>query len=162
MGYGDGDEDTRLDDGDDPNMMPLSACFRLEFEAGQNYERPLVATITHDNGAIVYIDGKEVYRAMMPAGEPTPDTHASGIQPFEGLLHGFAIEPELLTPGRLVVIAVQVHQVANDAGDLSFAFSLAEPLPRLEDALACIPPEELDAFFGESAKLLAADPGSGN
>ncbi|MEZ5329180.1 MAG: hypothetical protein R3F19_29380 [Verrucomicrobiales bacterium] len=155
FGYGDGDEDTRMEDGENPDKMPASACFRLEFKVGKRYTRPLVATISHDNGAIVYIDGEEVYRAMMPPGEPTPETLATGIQAIEAQPRGFAILPELLAPDRSVVIAVQVHQAPLDAGDLSFSFSLAEPLPSLGDVLGRVPPEELEGFFGKVAASLA-------
>ena len=161
FGYGDGDEVTVLGFGDDPKKKPMSACFRLELTVDEAFQRPLVATIAHDDGAVVYLDGQEVYRALMPQGDPKPDTPATGTEVIESLPHGFAITPERFPPGRPVVVAVQVHQTPHDTDDLSFAFSLAEPMPTLKDALDRIPPTELDAFFGGVVESLTGSPGGG-
>ncbi len=161
FGYGDGDEVTEIGFGDDPENKPMSACFRLELTPGETYAAPLVGTIAHDDGAVVYLNGEEVYRSLLPIGELTPDTPAVSDVVFEAPPHGFAIPPRHFTPGHPVVIAVQVHQTAFDTSDLSFAFSLAEPLPPFEQALAAIPKSELDAFFGVTVESLNAGPADG-
>ena len=163
FGYGDGDETTLLGFGDDPDNKPRSACFRLELAVEETYQRSLVAAIALDDGAIVFIDGVEVFRGLLPAGDLTPDTFATGTKNNESLFHGFAIAPKHFPSGDKVVIAVQVHQSPFEAEDLSFAFKLAEPPPKFEDVLDRIPPEELDAFFGKKVvESLAGGPSGGN
>ena len=104
IGCGEPDLDTTIRQG-----TRASACFRLELELGRNYDLPLHATIAHDDGGVVFVNGLEVYRGNLYPGPPHPDRPAAGIEPVEGQPHGFTIEPSAFDDGK-GVIAIQIHQ----------------------------------------------------
>ena len=128
LGYGDKDERTVLDDGDDPDAKPITYYFRHEFDlADASSYLTLSMRLLRDDGAVVYINGEEVARSNLPAGEIATDTLAlSNIRngSAERTYHSFPLDPAILQDGKNLV-AVEVHQFAPDDADLSFDFSLA-------------------------------------
>ena len=82
----------------------------------------LALAILRDDGAVVYLNGTEVYRTNMPAGTISYDTLASaGIESNEYYEHEF--ESSGLVAGENV-IAVEVHQSSLTSSDVGFDFSL--------------------------------------
>jgi len=80
-------------------------------------------TLLVDDGAVVYLNGQEVYRLGMPAGAPASSTlagRAIGNAVFEG---PFQIPTDHLVQGDNV-LAVEVHQNASTSGDIVFALML--------------------------------------
>jgi hypothetical protein len=76
--------------------------------------------LKRDDGAVVYINGSEMYRNNMPTGNISYNTKASS----EATDNGATILTTTLSAGSLVtgtnVIAVEIHQAANNGPDLFF------------------------------------------
>ncbi|HXG47834.1 MAG TPA: metallophosphoesterase family protein [Methylomirabilota bacterium] len=138
LGYGDAiegrPEATLVEYGPDPDHKPITTYFRHTFE----YDRPeellgLTIRVLRDDGAVIYLNGWEVARTGLPGGFIDPDTPASppgADGADESRFFEFEVEPYYLLWGDLNVIAVEVHQVAPDSDDLSFALEL---VARVED-----------------------------
>ena len=79
-----------------------------------------------DDGAVVYLNGKEVGRVRMPDGPVTHETlattKADNIK--EHLLHTFELDPALIRVEAENVIAVEVHQVDPTSSDTRFDLRL--------------------------------------
>lgn len=124
LGFGDGDEATVLTSGH------ITYYFRHHFTLDSTDNIPgLLLEILRDDGAVVYLNGTEVYRTNMPTGTITANTTAAGaIETNEFFIHEF--ESSGLLQGDNVV-AVEVHQASLTSSDVSFDFSLepteAEP-----------------------------------
>jgi hypothetical protein len=78
-----------------------------------------------DDGAIVYLNGTEIVRRNMPAGEINYRTLAttSVAGTDESTFFNYTISPKLLVPGDNV-LAVEVHQNSASSTDLSFDLGL--------------------------------------
>jgi len=131
LGYGDGDEVTKLFEGE--RAKPITAYFRRAFEVPGNKYIVLLVHLLRDDGAVVYINGAEVARDNMPEGPVTPQTLAATTVGGEGEGHWqtFSVPATALREGRNV-IGVEVHQANASSSDLSFDL-------RLEGALTVIP-----------------------
>ncbi len=81
-----------------------------------------------DDGAVVYINGTEVYRSNMPTGSISYTTLAP--KAVEGSAESTFLQATL-NPGVLVagtnVIAVEIHQVSRTSSDISFDLALLDP-----------------------------------
>jgi hypothetical protein len=79
-----------------------------------------------DDGAVVYLNGVEVFRSNMPTGTITNTTRASGAVNGNAERQWFTgtINPALLVAGNNV-IAVEVHQNDPTSSDVSFNFELS-------------------------------------
>ena len=117
LGFGDGDETTTLTSGH------LTYYFRYHFTLEDTANiAGLVLEILRDDGAVVYLNGTEVYRTNMPTGTITANTPASSaIETNEFFEHEF--DSSALQNGNNV-IAVEVHQASLTSSDVSFDFSL--------------------------------------
>jgi len=83
-----------------------------------------------DDGGIVYLNGAEVLRTGMPAGSASFSTLATrtvGDAVYEG---PFAISTASLAQGENV-LAVEVHQSANNSSDIVFGLSLEATVPAI-------------------------------
>ncbi|NND31546.1 MAG: fibronectin type III domain-containing protein, partial [Saprospiraceae bacterium] len=116
LGYGDGDEQTIIGD------SVLTAYFRHDFVVNDaSIFGNLDLSLIYDDGAIVYINGEEVGRINMPAGEVTYSTFAtSGSSDNAAITFNIA---NVLVNGNNVV-AVEVHQRSAGSSDISFDFRL--------------------------------------
>ena len=122
LGYGDGDEVTAVSFGPDPNQKYVTTYFRHTFVAGD------VGSFTNlnlwllvDDGAVVYLNGTEVFRCNLPAGGITFSTVALAVG--ENSVFSVALVPTQLVVGTNV-IAVEVHQNVAASTDLSFDLAL--------------------------------------
>ena len=124
LGWGDGDEVTVLTPG------AVTAHFRRPFQSPISAPASLMLRLLRDDGAVVYLNGVEVYRNNMPAGPISYNTLATATVggPEETTQFVTApIDPNLLVQG-LNVVAVEVHQVTVTSSDLSFDLELtADP-----------------------------------
>jgi hypothetical protein len=126
LGYGDGDETTTVGFGPDANNKYATTYFRRTFNIpNASRYKSLMLRLLHDDGAVVYLNGQEVYRNNMPAGAVTYQTHASAtVQGAdENIYKNKNLEPRLLVNGTNV-IAVEVHQDRPDSSDISFDMEL--------------------------------------
>jgi hypothetical protein len=122
LGYGDGDEATVVQFGTDPANKPITTYFRYEFQVDDpTHYHTLVMNLVRDDGAVVYLNGQEVVRSNLPAGELDFQTLASSEQSgnAERQIHTFPFDLGLLRTGKNV-LAVEVHQASVDSDDLSF------------------------------------------
>jgi len=127
FGYGDGDERTRLDFGPDAKRKTMAVYFRRGFECDDPGR--IVSAAVHllcDDGAVVYINGREVVRDNMPDG---PIAHVTAAKrpiakAAEKAFDETAVEPGGLRKGRNT-IAVEVHQQRPDSSDVSFDLKLS-------------------------------------
>jgi hypothetical protein len=123
LGYGDGGtEATVVSFGDETASKFITTYFRKEIEiqhAGAFTE--LVADLQYDDGAVIYLNGKEVARPGMPEGDiefqtgATKSRGGSDEREFEAL----TLDPAQLREGRNV-LAVELHQFNATNSDISF------------------------------------------
>ncbi len=127
LGYGDGGETTILDFGPDSNNKYITYYFRkeIEIENLSPYTERIIR-IMRDDGAVVYINGKEVLRVLMPEGVINNQTlsagYASGAD--ESTYFEYYIDSLYLTAGTNI-IAVEIHQSGATSSDISFDLELA-------------------------------------
>ncbi|MBN1346541.1 MAG: hypothetical protein JXQ73_27880 [Phycisphaerae bacterium] len=124
LGYGDGDEQTVVDFGSDPNDKVVTTYFRRTFDATDvDVCERLVGAIVYDDGAAVYLNGTEVFRAGLDPNAAF-DTPAGATQyALENAWFSFEVDPNLLVEGTNT-LAVEIHQVSPGSSDLSFDLSL--------------------------------------
>ncbi len=77
--------------------------------------------LVYDDGAVVYLNGTEIWRVNMPAGNITYATWASSVS-AENAAAALNIANSLID--GLNVIAVEVHQESAGSSDISFNLSL--------------------------------------
>ena len=69
LGYGDGDEATVIGFGEDPDDRHLTTYFRHTFTASDPASLARVDLyLVRDDGAVVYLNGFEVFRSARPEG----------------------------------------------------------------------------------------------
>ncbi|MEL7160368.1 MAG: alkaline phosphatase PhoX, partial [Bacteroidota bacterium] len=135
LGYGGNGEVTTLDFGSDPADKYITTYLRHTFEVADaaQYDS-LLFDLLRDDGAIVYLNGTEVFRQNMPDGEVTYAILASGAVGGSGEdLYFREKVANLLVDGRNV-IAVELHQASPTSSDLSFDLLLNATFPPLGPA----------------------------
>jgi hypothetical protein len=125
LGYGDGDEATVVASGPSSNKY-ITTYFRHHFAvADASAVTALALRLLRDDGAVVYLNGVEVFRSNMPTGTITHLTRAASTESSAAsrAWHEAALSPALLSDGDNV-LAVEVHQVNPTSGDISFDLEL--------------------------------------
>ncbi|MGK0189779.1 MAG: hypothetical protein ACI9R3_005597, partial [Verrucomicrobiales bacterium] len=126
LGYGDGDENTVVSFGDNPGMKHVTTYFRRTISIPTAADvTELTLSLLRDDAAVVYVNGTEVARDELPAGEISYDTLASSSAggSRESLYFDFTVQPGVLVDGDNVV-AVEVHQSSTAGSDASFDLEL--------------------------------------
>jgi hypothetical protein len=138
LGYGDGDEATVVDFGVATNKH-VTTYFRRTWEV----EDPSVITglsvrLLRDDGAVVYLNGTEVFRSNMPGGPVNFLTLAVNAvaDPEEDAYFASPVNPALLRAGANTVEA-EIHQVNRMSSDLSFDLELFAATRSFEPRLFC-------------------------
>lgn len=127
LGYGDGDEETTVSYGPDENDKFVTTYFRHAFDV----EDPdaftgLVLSTLRDDGAVVYLNGVEVWRSdNMPTGTIGYRTYADWAlgSPEEETFYDAYFDTSLLVEGQNV-LAVEIHQADPASTDISFDLRL--------------------------------------
>lgn len=115
---------TAVDYGSDSNNRYITTYFRKELQiANADDIKQLSAVLIRDDGAVVYLNGQEVYRTNLPQGAITYTTLAPDAVGDEREELYFDIDPSLLLDGKNV-IAVEVHQQRGSSSDLYFSMEL--------------------------------------
>lgn len=110
--------------GPDDRNKYITTYFRKEFDVSDaSAIRGLTATLIRDDGAVVYLNGEEVFRTNMPSGAILYTTRASSNVADQREEYSFAIDPSLLVNGANV-LAVEVHQDSVTSSDLYFDLDL--------------------------------------
>ena len=124
LGYGEDDEQTVIDYGGDRNNKYPAYFFRSSFNIVDLAEmRQLELRLLADDGAIVHLNGTEIFRINMPSGLVDHTTHANALGE-EDVFISTNVPVALLLAGKNTV-AVQVHQRNDSSSDVSFDFELS-------------------------------------
>jgi hypothetical protein len=126
LGYGLGDEATTVSFGTNAADRYITTWFRKAFTLdATNGINHVAFRLRRDDGAVVYLNGTELYRENMPLGVVQSTTIAIGdantaeeATYFKRLFAG-----PILRQGTNVV-AVEIHQVSTNNFDLSFDLDL--------------------------------------
>ncbi len=122
--------------GDDEGDRHMTTYFRRKFEVVDVAAvSALNLQLMRDDGAIVYLNGVEVWRSNMPDGAIDSETPAfTGVRGDEEstFLVKDDVAPALLREGENV-LAVEVHQVVPTSNDLTFDCSLSLTRPANPD-----------------------------
>jgi outer membrane protein assembly factor BamB len=120
FGYGDGDEKTVVSFGDDEKNKYITTYFRNTFDVTDpSTMEELLLEINHDDGAVVHLNGAEVYRISMPAGDVLYNTLASGGDNWDTA----TIPADKLRQGANT-LAVEIHQSSPGSSDISFDLAM--------------------------------------
>jgi hypothetical protein len=126
LGYGDGDEATTLAFGPDTNNKFITSYFRRAFNVtNASLFNGVTLRLLRDDGAVVYLNGVEVWRTNMPTGSVgflTPASVAIGGAD-ETTFVQTTISPSLLVSGTNV-LAIELHQSGGTSSDISFDLQL--------------------------------------
>lgn len=119
LGYGDSDETTVI------SPLGLTHYFRQRFQVDDASDiRALTVRLLRDDGAVVYLNGAEVWRSNMPTGSVTYETPASTevTGTAEDVFLSQQIPMDALRSGSNT-IAVEVHN-REGSNDVSFDLEL--------------------------------------
>lgn len=125
LGYGD-PVTTVIGFGPDGANKYITSYFRHAFTVnGARNVLGLIVKLLRDDGAVVYLNGVEVFRSNMPEGAFDFATLASNVVGGgeETSFFETAVDPARLIEGRNV-LAVEVHQQNGGSSDLSFDLAL--------------------------------------
>ena len=120
FGFGDGDETTLL------NPSINTAYFRNYFGvANPGTYSNITLRVKRDDGAIVYLNGIEVFRNNMPSGAVNYATKATRnlVGAEETVLAQRVVPASVLVSG-VNSIAVEIHQATGGSDDMSFDMEL--------------------------------------
>jgi predicted MPP superfamily phosphohydrolase len=116
LGYGDGDEVTVT------NSNAYTTYFRHSFNVTDpNLYADLNLDLTYDDGAVVYLNGTEIWRVNMPTGAVTYNTFTP-TQGSDNAQISTTISNSLITGTN--IISVEMHQRSAGSSDISFDFQL--------------------------------------
>ncbi len=127
LGYGDGGEATVVSFGPSSTNKYRTTYFRRNIfipnAARYTYYK---ASVVRDDGAVIYVNGQEVWRDRMPAGIITDSTFANVTTDgaSETALNNFNITQAGLFVSGWNTIAVEIHQVNATSSDISFNMRL--------------------------------------
>jgi titin len=126
LGYGDGDETTVVSFGPNSKKKFITTYFRRSISVPNPAQfTTLNLGLIRDDGAVVYINGLEVWRSNMPTGTINFKTQAaSAIEgAAESTWNSLSVPSSVLVSGTNV-IAVEIHQDSATNTDISFDFTL--------------------------------------
>jgi hypothetical protein len=124
LGYGDGDEVTAVDRGSEPSSKyHTTIYFRKEFQMGESHEKSLFIKLLRDDGAVVYLNGEELFRSNMRSGTVRYSNYTSKRNSTKDsrIFFPYYVEIPMFINGRNV-FAVEVHRGSRSDKDLSFDF----------------------------------------
>ncbi|HEY0456461.1 MAG TPA: cadherin repeat domain-containing protein, partial [Verrucomicrobiae bacterium] len=127
LGYGFGSESTIVNFGSNALNKFITTYFRRQFYVPDaNRVQSLIGRLLRDDGAVVYLNGVEIWRDNLPAGPVSANTLASNSitdgTKTNFLIAGFS--PSLLITGTNL-IAAEIHQAATNGPDIGFDFELS-------------------------------------
>lgn len=126
LGYGDAHQVTVVSYGTDADNKYPTTYFRLEFEAsGVSQATAASIHLLRDDGARVFLNGREIARDNLPAGDlayTTPASTSTGGA-SETAYWEWSFDPAELVEGRNV-LAAEVHQFDANSSDVGFDLRL--------------------------------------
>ncbi len=131
LGYGDGDEATVVSYGPNAGSKYITTYFRRRFYVADAAAHPqLIFQLLRDDGAVVYLNGVEVFRSNMAGGTVTRATTApSSIGgSSESTFYTTLASNTNLVSGTNI-LAVEIHQDSVSSSDISFDLQLLSSPP---------------------------------
>jgi Big-like domain-containing protein len=154
LGYGDGDECKVVGYGPDLNNKYITTYFRHQFQVTNAAQFiGLSVQLLADDGAVIYLNGTEVFRSRMPDGPITFNTFAASSG--NDAIYVFSVFCANSLVEGTNVLAVEVHQISPNSSDISFDFKL-EGLDVITPAVHLAQPAEASRFAAGANILLAA------
>ena len=127
FGFGESTAKTTINYGTDASKKYITTYFRKEFTiVDTSTYKNIILNLLADDGAVVYLNGKEVVRFNMPEGVIDSSTLAqSEISDSiaETTLHRFIL-PETMLDSAVNILAVEIHQATASSDDMRFDISL--------------------------------------
>ena len=122
LGYGDGDEATVVSYGPKSNDKYVTTYFRhtLSLDRPEDYS-DLQLKLRRDDGAIVYVNGTEVHRSNLDAGNIQYGDYANALAVNDG---NDILDVPIGSLEAETVIAAEIHQRSASNPDLTFAMRL--------------------------------------
>lgn len=170
LGYA-GPVTTTVRYGTNPSAKYITTYFRRAFMVESGDLARLTVSLRRDDGGIVYLNGREVFRSNMPAGPVRFDTRASSTVGGAAETSFFVSDapPALLLTGTNL-LAVEIHQANPSSSDLAFDLQLEGesarifPVPKLSwkragDHLELAWPAHISGWRLQAAPVLEAYPG---
>jgi PKD domain/Bacterial Ig domain/Carboxypeptidase regulatory-like domain len=126
LGYGDGDEVTTVGFGPNGSAKFITTYFRHTFVVQDaSLVTNAILRLVRDDGAVVYLNGTEVFRSNMPEG---PIDYLTGASTAVGGADESTFQVAAVAPRWFVtgpnVVAVEIHQNSGSSSDISFNFGL--------------------------------------
>jgi hypothetical protein len=115
----------------------------------------LEATTVVDDGAVLHLNGEEIFRLGMPSGPVACATDAARTVGNAGLEGPFEIATPHLVEGDNV-LAVEVHQVNNSSRDVVFGLQLDAVLT-ITNVVSNLTPIVLNEVLADNATLADGD-----
>jgi hypothetical protein len=126
LGYGDGDESTVVSYGPSATNKYVTTYFRKTFTITDPTQiTALTMRLIRDDGAVIYLNGTEVFRDNLPTGTIAYNTLATTAlgAPAESTWLTASLNKALLVAGTNT-IAVEIHQSDLNSSDISFDLEL--------------------------------------
>lgn len=126
LGYGEDGETTVIGFGPNPSLRHVTSWFRHAFEVVDAATvTNLICRLSRDDGAVVYLNGQELFRSGIPTGAVTPTllAQADVRNDAEVVFTERVVPTTALVEGRNV-LAVEVHQASRTSTDLGFDLEL--------------------------------------
>ncbi len=130
FGYGDNNERTNVKSGSDPSNKYITTYFRKKFFVVDSSKMDsLLFKILVDDGAVVYLNGQEVFRRNMPNG--TVNYLTTALNSVYGSDENLFFEHRIgaVLRNGINVIAVEVHQADPESADMGFDLELTSKKP---------------------------------
>jgi hypothetical protein len=143
LGYGDNDETTTIGYGPDSNNKYITSYYRTTFSVNNPATvKGLVFKLVRDDGAVVYLNGIELFRTNMPGGTVAFDTPASTAVggTDESTFFEFPQTSDALKSGTNVV-AVEIHQSDGGSSDVSFDLEIDADVSGTGGSVVSVDPE---------------------
>ena len=127
FGYGDRRIRETVDYGPDENRKFITTYFRHRFQVMKRPANRCVLLLCVDDGAVVYLNGRELLRQHMPSGKidflTTANVIVDGSEESE--YSRFEFDSSLLREGSNL-LAAEVHQAYPESSDLRFDLALRQ------------------------------------
>ncbi len=162
LGYGEGDEATRISYGTNANNKYLAYYFRQRFVVSQPATiTRLTLRVLRDDGAAAYLNGTNIFLDGLPEGPLDFRTPASRTSSGadESTFYPTNVAAIHLRAGTNV-LAVEVHQVNGTSSDVSFDADLVAEETVLAPFIL-LQPQDQSVAAGETATFTVSAAGTG-
>ena len=155
LGYGDGNEVTVVRYGPNSSAKYTTTYFRKQFVVtGASGVTALNMKLLRDDGAVIWLNGREVVRDNMPSGSIAYTTLASTSvnDTAETTYYDWSVAPGVLREGTNT-IAVEIHQSSGSSTDISFDLSVEMQGNPVNQAPVVIAGEDQSLAWPAAARL---------